>query len=102
MDISNLLVALRVEACEFLTRRRAHCFFKVRIDASPSRGCLVGDAIALVEALGAIARLVLCVELCEGVGEAVGDAVLVVKGDGTLDRGVADHVAVGEVLGDDA
>ena len=28
--------------------------------------------------------------------------MLVVEGNGTLDRGIADHVAVGEVFGNDA
>ena len=99
MNVSNLLVALCVETYEFLTSRCSHRFLKVRIDAPPSRSRLVGDTIALVKPLGAIARLVFRIELCEGVGEAIGDTMLIVKGDSTLNRGVANHVTVGEVLG---
>ena len=29
VDVSNLLVALGVEACQFLTSRRAHCFLEI-------------------------------------------------------------------------
>ena len=102
VNISDLLVALRIEGYEFLASRRAQCFLEVRIEASPSRSCLISDTVALIKVLSAISRLVLCVKLREGVGEAVGYAVLVVKGNGTLDRGVANRVAVGEVLGNDA
>lgn len=102
MDISNLLIALCVEACESLPGRRTHRFLEVRVDAPPSRSRLISDAVALVKTLGAISRLVFGVELCKSVGEAIGDTVLVVKGNGTLDRRVADHVAVGEVFGNDA
>ena len=102
MDVSNLLVALRIEACEFLTSRRTHGFFKVGVDAPPSRSCLIGDAIARVNALGTISRLIFRIELCKGVGEAIGDTVLIIEGNSTLDGGVTNHVAVGEIFGNDA
>lgn len=102
MDIPNLLVALCIEGHDFLTSGRAQCFLEVRIDASPSRSCLIGDTVALVEALSAISRLVFCIELRKGVGEAVGDTMLVVKRNCPLDRGVTDCVAVCEVLGNNA
>lgn len=38
----------------------------------------------------------------ECIGEAVGDAVLIVKGDGALNGVITDGVALCEVLGDDA
>lgn len=46
--------------------------------------------------------MVLLVEVLEGIGEAGGDAVFVVEGDGFLDGAVGEHVAVREVLGYDA
>lgn len=46
--------------------------------------------------------MVLAVELVQLVEEACGDAVLVVKLDGALDRGVADYIPMREVLGNDA
>ena len=63
MDVSNLLIALRIEAYKFLTSRRAECFFEVGVDASPSRRCLISDTVALVQALGAICRFVFRVKL---------------------------------------
>ena len=63
MDISNLLIALRIEAYKFLTSRRAECFLEVGVDTSPSRRCLISDTVALVQALGAICRLVFRVKL---------------------------------------
>lgn len=45
--------------------------------------------------------MVLCVEVLEGGEEAVRDVVLAVKLNSTLDGSVTDHVAVGEVLGQD-
>lgn len=46
--------------------------------------------------------MVLLVEVLKGGQEAVGDVVLVVELKTALDGGVSDHVAVGEVLGQDA
>ena len=63
MDISDLLIALRIEAYKFLTSRRAECFLEVRVDAAPSRRCLISDTVALVQTLGAICRLVFRVKL---------------------------------------
>jgi len=46
--------------------------------------------------------VILLVEVLEGGGEAGGDAVFVVEGDGFLDGAVGEDVAVREVLGYDA
>ena len=46
--------------------------------------------------------MVFLVEVLEGGGEAGGDAVFIVEGDGFLDGAVGEHVAVREVLGYDA
>lgn len=80
--------------------------FKVRAqtgeDGGGEGGGALCDAVALVGGLGAVGGVVLAVELVQLVEEARGHAVLVVKLDGALDRGVAYHVAVCEVLGNDA
>lgn len=102
VDIPYLPIALRVEGCKLLTRGRVDGFFKVRVDAAPAHGGLVGDAVIGIEALGAVAGFVLAVELGERVGEARGDAVLFVQRDRSLQGGVADDVAVREVFGYDA
>ena len=102
MDVSNLLVALRVEACKLLTSRRSHRFLEVRVDAPPSCSRLISDAVALIKALGAISRLVFRVELSKGVGKAIRDTMLVVEGNRTLDGGVTDHVTVSEIFCNDA
>lgn len=70
VDIPYLPIALRVEGCKLLTRGRVDGFFKVRVDAAPAHGGLVGDAVIGIEALGAVAGFVLAVELGERVGEA--------------------------------
>lgn len=102
VDVPHLPIALRVKGRELLARRRVDGFFEVRIDAAPAHGGFVGDSVAGIEALGAVAGLVLAVELGERIGEARGDAVLVVERDRSLQGGIADDVAVREVFGDDA
>ena len=49
-----------------------------------------------------VARVGALVELFERVEEARRDAVLLVEGDGFLERGLGDEVAVRENLGEDA
>ena len=98
MDVSNLLVRLRIETRELLPSGRPYSFLIVRIETTPDAIGLVRHAIRLIESLRFISCLVFSVEVCEGVGEAAGDAVLVVQGDGALKGGVAEDVAVGEIL----
>lgn len=62
----------------------------------------MGDAVALVGGPGAVGGVVLAVELVELVEEACAHAMLVVQLDGALDGGVADHVALRQVLSNDA
>lgn len=102
MDVPHLFVTLCVEAYQFLTCRSAKGFLKVGIQASPRSISLVCDAVACIQALRTIRCLVLAVKMLKGVSEATGDAMLVVKGDGALDGIVADHVAVGQVFGNNA
>ena len=102
MNVPYLLIALGVETGEFLTGRGAEGFLKVRVQAAPTLGCFVSDAVARIEALGAVGSFEFLVELRQYRGEAVRDAVLVVEGDGALDGFVADGVAVSEVFRNDA
>jgi hypothetical protein len=46
--------------------------------------------------------VVFCVEICDGGYEAVGDTMLLIKVDGTLNCMVAKHITVGEVLSNDS
>ena len=101
MDVTNLLIRLRVEIRELLPSGRPYSFLIIRVEATPDAIGLVRHAIRLIESLRFISRFVSSVEVCEGIGEAAGDAVLVVQGDGALKGGVAEDVAVGEILGYD-
>lgn len=106
VDIAHLLVAHGVEAGELLPGGRPHGLLEITVQRlphrGPRRGRFVGDAVAGVETFGSIGRVVLLVEVLEGGGEAGGDAVFVVEGDGFLDGAVGEDVAVREVLGYDA
>lgn len=106
VDISHLLIAHGVEAGELLPGGRPHRLLEITVqrlpDRGPRRGRFVGDAVAGVETFGFFGRVILFVEVLEGGGEAGGDAVLVVEGDGFLDGAVGEDVAVREVLGYDA
>lgn len=75
---------------------------KVRVQAGEEVACALGDAIGLVRRPGSVCCMVLLVEAGQGVEEAGGDTVLMVELDGTLDCGIANNVAVSEVLGDDS
>ena len=106
MNVAHLLVALGVEVGQFLPSAGAHGLLIKRAKRLPTLlangGHLVCDAVALVDALGLVGGMVLLVEGGDGVSEASGDTVLVVKGDGLLDRAVGEYVPVRQVLGDDA
>lgn len=102
MDITDLLVALRVEIRQLLARGCSHRLLEVARHATPSLRRSVCDAVIGIQALGLIGSLVFLVECHQRVGEAGADAVLVVELDGALEGIVGDDVAVSEVLGDDA
>lgn len=102
MYVPHLLVTLCVEAYQLLARRSAKGLLEVGVQASPRSVSLVCDPVACIQALRTIRCLVLAVKLLKGVGEASGDPVLIVKRDGALDGIIADHVAVGQVLGNNA
>lgn len=102
MDITDLLISLDVEIAQLLARGVLHRLLEVRVQTTPARGRLVADLVVLVEALGALGSVELLVEVGEGSGESRREAVLLVQGDRLLDRVVAHHVPVGEVLGDNA
>lgn len=102
MDVLHLLGSLRVEVDELLARGGAGRLLKVRPQPRKERVGLLGHAVGLVDALGLVGGVVLGIEVLKGGEEAVGDAVLVVKVDGSLDGLVSYDVAMGHVLGDDA
>lgn len=95
VDVEHLLLALLVEPTQLLARGCAVLLVKVGRERVPCRVHLGGDGVLGVGGLGLLRRLVLGVEVLEGVGEAVGDAVLLVEGQGALDYVVGNDVAVG-------
>lgn len=90
------------EVDQLLSRRSVGRLLKVRVQPRKQRAGLGGDAIALINRLGAIDGVELAVELVELGEEACRDAVLLVKVERARDGGVADNVAVREVLSKDA
>ena len=102
MDISDLPVALGVDFADSLTGRSTDGLLEVGVQSVPCGRGFVGDAVGLVHGLGAVGRLVLSVEVGQGLGEAIAEAVLVVERDSRLDHVVGEEVAVRQILGDDA
>lgn len=102
VDIKNLLAALVVEVSELLASRCAHGLLEVGAQARPGSNALVSNTVLLVDTLGLCGSLVLGIELLESGGEAGADTVLLVKSKSTLNGLIADGVAVGKVLGNNA
>jgi hypothetical protein len=102
VNVEDLLLALLVELAETLTGGRAGSLLEVGAQALPSLVGLVGDAVLLVHGLGALGGVVLLVEVLQGLCEAVADTVLLVHLDGALHDLIAQDVAMGEILGDNA
>lgn len=102
VDILHLLVTLSVKAGQLLSCRCIDCFLEIGAQTSPSAGGFLRDAVAGVDALGPVRSLVLLVECGQSIGEAIGDAMLIVESNSTLNGVIADGVAVSKVLGDDA
>jgi hypothetical protein len=101
VNITDLLISACIEIHKFLSSRRSNGFLIIRVQAFPNAIGLVGYAIGFIESLCLVGRLVFSVEVREGVGEAVGDAMLVIESDGALESGVAEDVAVREIFGYD-
>ena len=85
MDIPNLLITLNVEISDLLARRRPHCLLEIRVETHPCLVCFVGDAVGGVDSPGFVGGLGLVIEIGQGSGESIADAVFVVQGDGILD-----------------
>lgn len=102
VHIQDLLLTLLVECTQLLTRRGIGRLLEVRAETLPSFVGASADAVLLVHGLCALGGLETLVELLQGQGEAIANAVLLVEGEGTLDGLVADHVAMGEVFGHNA
>jgi hypothetical protein len=102
VDILHLATALRVKVDDALACWRGGRLLKVRVQPREQRVGAAGDAVALVGCLGAVRGVHLLVERRQGAEEALGDAMLLVQGDGALKARVGDEVAVGEVLCEDS
>lgn len=102
MDIANLLVCLEVEISHFTTSRGIQGLLKVRMEAAPPAGSLVADLITLVQALCFLTGMVLFIETRKSVRESLGETAFLVECNGLLNGLVADGVALGKVLGEDA
>lgn len=102
VDVLHLSGAVNVELGNLLAGRRVAGLLKVAVQAREEVVGALGDAVVLVGRLGAVCGLVLLVQVLESAKETRRDAVLLVQLDGALDRGVTDHVAVCQILGQDA
>lgn len=78
MDILDLLGSGAVIRADFLASGCPHCLLEVGVQTCPCALCLFGRAVLLIEILCFARGVVLGVELLERVGEAGGEAVLVV------------------------
>lgn len=100
--VLHLPAPVGVELGDLLAGGRVGGLLKVRVEAAEEAAAAGGDAVGLVGGAGAVRGVVLGVEVLDGGEEARGDVVLVVEVDGALEGRVADDVALGEVLGQDA
>jgi hypothetical protein len=101
VDLLNLSAALSVELGDLLAGGGVGSLLEVRAQAEPEAVGTLADAVALIGGLGSVGGMVLLVETLEGREEAVGDAVLGIEVESTLDGGITYDVAVGEVLSQD-
>lgn len=102
MDIAHLLIGLNIKVAQLLARGGLQGLLEVRAQAAPAIGCLSGDLIVVIDALGALGGIVLLIEVGERGREAVRDTVLLVQRDRLHDGIVAHYVPVRQVLCDDA
>ena len=102
VNFPDLLVALNVEASDFLSTWGVDRLLKVRVQTRPASICLVSNPVRLIDRLRFIGRFVPVVEIGECRGEPIGETVLVVERDGLLDSAVGYCVAMSEVLGDNS
>ena len=102
VNLLHLLLAILVELDELLARRGVGSLLKVRGNTAEEGISPQGEAVGLVGGLGTVGSMVLLVKAVDGGQEAAGHAMGLVELDGALDSGVADDVALGEVLGEDA
>lgn len=102
VDIDDLLLALSVEVNQLLASWGGGGLLEVRVEAGEQASSARGDAVALVSSLGTVGGVVLLIQAGQGGHEASRHSVLVVKLDSTLQGSISDHVAVSEVLGQNA
>ncbi len=102
MDVHHLVFGLGVEVDKLLAGWSVRRLVVVGGKGVENALGTCGDAVGLVSGLGLVGGFVLGVEVVESLKELVRDAVFLVEVEGTLGSGVADDVALGEVLGDDS
>ncbi len=102
VHIQHLLAPLLVERTQPLPRRRIGSLLVIARQPAPRLLRTAGRADLLVHLRRTLRDLVVGVELVEGAHETVAEPMLLVESEGTLDCFIADDVAVGEILGDDA
>jgi hypothetical protein len=102
VHVKDLLGTLVVERTHALASGSLGSLLEVRRQTPPALVGLLGDAVLLVDGLSLLGRVVLAIELLKGLGEAVGDTVLLVERNGLLDGLVREDVAMGEVFCEDA
>lgn len=102
VDILHLARADSVEIDQLLPSRGVGGLLEVRAEAEDEAASPLRDVVRLVGGLGLLGGVVLVVEALERRHEAVGDTVLLIQLDTTLEGGIADDIAVGKVLGQDA
>lgn len=102
MNVFDLMLGLGVEVDELLARWGVRSLVIVRGESVQDTLRASGDAVGLVGGLGLLGGLVFGVEILEGLEEAVGNTVLLVEIESALSSLVTNHVAVSEVLCDDA
>lgn len=101
VNVLDLARALSVELDNLTASVGGASLLKVRVEASEEVVGAVGEAVALVSGASTVGSVVLLVQVLDGAQEAGRDVVLGVKLDGMLDGGIANDVAVSEVLSQD-
>jgi hypothetical protein len=102
VDVHDGLVALIVEATEFLTSGSIGSLLEVAVQSGPASICLLCETELVVNSLSLLSGLCLGVEVLKGLGELGGVAVLLIGSESRLDSLVRDDVTMGEILGEDA
>ncbi len=102
VNVTDLLIALSVEGCKFLTGRGTEGLLEIRAQLHPAGLDSLGDTVVGIHILGLLGGVIFAIKILESIGETLGDTVLLVQSEGTLDGLVTDRVAVRQILCNDA